>query len=456
MQQHINFDLLVSLSESGFSLDELIFKLGEIFQDKGFGGIVCLILNLVDEALCLRLMRKDRALLGDVFKPCCEGCHWELKDRDERTLRTSICRLEFKWRRLRCTRCGRSFVPLREWVGLDKWQRKTTTLEKMVVEVVSEQSCRRSSSHLERIGGIPVPRSTAHRWVAESQCDQMDKPLEPLQTMFVDGTGYKRRPDPALGKNNRGEVRVAMGLTKTGQAVPLGSWSGRSWEEIGLDLKSFQNRDQPLSEFLVSDEESGLAEGLAGLFNRAQGCHWHVVRDLGQQLWKEDASLGQRKKLKSELAAILALEIPEGEVEPVDPAEKADWKARIKKAEDELEDLAKRLSQRNWQRAADHLWRLKTRLFRYLEFWLETGLVVPRTNSFMERLMRELGRRIKKIGFGWSEEGASRMCRILLRRISDPAEWERWWEQKLAIVGNVIFLLRNVKAVTPSAAFVTP
>ena len=95
-------------------------------------------------------------------------------------------------------------------------------------------------------------------------------------------------------------------------------------------------------------------------------------------------------------------------------------------------------------------------MFGYLEFWLKTGLVVPRTNSFMERLMRELGRRIKKIGFGWTEEGAAKMCRILIRRISDPAEWERWWEQKLGIVGNVLFTLRELKVVAPKAVSVTP
>jgi len=456
MQHTINLDLLVSLSESGFSLDELIFKLDQTFKEKGFGGIVSLILHLVDEALCIRLMKKDARLLEEVFKPCCEGFYWEMKEREERAVRTRICLLEFKWRRLRCTKCGKTFVPLREWLGWEKWQRKTTELEKTVVEVVSEQSYRRASEHLEDIGGIPVPRSTAHRWVAESECDQIEKPVEKLQTMFVDGTGYKRRPDAKAVVNNRGEVRVAVGITKEGRAVPLGSWSGLSWEEIGLDLGKFQEGEKPLAEFLVSDQEGGLAEGLSGLYNRVQGCHWHAVRDLGAKLQSDEAFAGQRLWAKRKLAGILALEIPAGEVQAVGEAEKAEWKTRIGRSEEQLDDLAKELARRNWYHAAAYLRKVKERLFKYLEFWLETGLIVPRTNSFIERLMRELGRRIKKIGFGWSQEGAAKMCRILIRRISDPEEWERWWEQKLGIAGNVIFTLRELKVVAPKAVSVIP
>ena len=453
MQQHINLSLMVSLSENGFSLDELIYKLGAVFQEKGFSGIAELVLNWVDEVLCIGLTRKEPRFFDEAFKPCCEGFQWELKDREERLMRTSICQLSFRWRRLRCTRCGKTFIPLRQWLGLDRWQRKTTALEKLVVETVSEQSYRRSCRHLEQIGHIPVPRSTAHRWVAESQSDRCEKPAESIQTLFVDGTGFKRRPDAQ--HNNRGEVRVAIGLTKAGRAVPLGTWSGRTWQEIGLDLKQLHASDQPLAEILVSDQEPGLAEGLSGLFNRAQGCHWHVVRDLGHHLWRDQAPLGQRRRLKKELAVILALEIPEGEVQPVDATQKKDWREKIRKAEDQLEQLARRLGEKNWQSVAQYVRNATTRLFGYLEFWLETGLAAPRTTSYMERLMRELGRRIKRLGFGWTEAGAARMCRILIRRITDPQGWETWWKEKLAIVDNVIFTLRDIRPVTLSAT-VTP
>jgi len=204
-----------------------------------------------------------------------------------------------------------------------------------------------------------------------------------------------------------------------------------------------------LPRVLVSDGEPGLAEGLAGLYNRAQGCHWHMVRDLGAKLWKEGAPLGQRQLEKKELASIIALEIPAEEVQPIDPSEKAAWQQKIRQAEAELDKLAFGLQERTWHRAAEYVLTLKKRLFGYLEFWLQTGLIVPRTNSFLERVMRELGRRIKRIGFGWSEEGAAQMCRILLRRITDPKDWETWWQEKLGIANNVVCSIRDMKLITP-------
>ena len=157
MQQHISFGLLVSLSNHGLSLDEFVLRLGEAFETDGFPGILSLILNVVDEALCLAADWLAKEIVAECFQPCCQDCRWELKDREERTIRTSVGKVEMRWRRLRCVSCGKSFVPLRQWLGLEKWQSKTTELEKLVVEVVSEQSYRRSSDHLDRIGQIPVP-----------------------------------------------------------------------------------------------------------------------------------------------------------------------------------------------------------------------------------------------------------------------------------------------------------
>ena len=131
--------------------------------------------------------------------------------------------MRIAWRRLRCVRCGKSVVALREFLGIRKHQSKTAELEQVVAEVVSEQSYRRTSRHLEMIGEIPVPKSTAHRWVMESNCDELKTDGEVVDVLFADGTGYKRRPDPSTGQNNRGEVRVALGVTSDGTVVSFGA-----------------------------------------------------------------------------------------------------------------------------------------------------------------------------------------------------------------------------------------
>jgi hypothetical protein len=51
--------------------------------------------------------------------------------------------------------------------------------------------------------------------------------------------------------------------------------------------------------------------------------------------------------------------------------------------------------------------------------------------------MREVGRRIKKFAFNWSEKVCEKMTRINLKIITDPKSWESFWDQKLKLRGNI-------------------
>ena len=76
-------------------------------------------------------------------------------------------------------------------------------------------------------------------------------------------------------------------------------------------------------------------------------------------------------------------------------------------------------------------------MFSFLRTWLTTGLVSPRVSSMIDRMMREIGRRIKKIGHGWSLKGAAQMTRIIIKRITSADEWNQYWNNKLKITGKV-------------------
>ena len=59
-------------------------------------------------------------------------------------------------------------------------------------------------------------------------------------------------------------------------------------------------------------------------------------------------------------------------------------------------------------------------------------------------MMREIGRRLKPIGFGWSERGAAKMARIIIKRFATAKQWEAYWMKKLRTVGNVILVYKGV------------
>lgn len=446
MQNSIQMELLAATAESGFSLDELVFNLKELMHEKGMAGIVELILQILDENLCMSICQHRSAWTP---KHCCSAPRHEHLDCRTRSIRTSVGKLQFQWRRLRCVQCGRTLLPLRSFLGLEPNQAKTSELEKIVVEVVSEQSYRRSSKHLKTIGEIPVPKSTAHRWVAQSECDETDSGTETFGLLLGDGTGYKRRPEKVKAINNRGEVRIAFGVENTGQITALGAWSGESWEAIAKQIHGKRDKNTPVAEMLVSDGERGLIESLGKLCGDQQRCHWHGVRDLNYTMWQDNAPLDERKRNQRELAGIIGIELPEENFEKVGPADKAALAQAVIEAEKKVDTLWKRLLAKGYGEASGYVAKMSSQLFSYVRRWLETGLVSPRAASWIERVMREIARRLKRMAFGWSEQGAAKMARIILKRFTSAAAWEKYWKKKLRIEGNVILVLKSIKAISP-------
>lgn len=445
MQQIIAAELLCATSEEGFSLDELVITLREVMAQEGMAAIARLILELIDENLALAHV-SGRARLK---RTCaCGHDHYELKDRRERQLRTSLGKICLRWRRLECRTCGKDFVPLRAFLGLERWQSKTGELERIVVEVMSEQSYRRGSAHLDTIGEVPVPRTTAHRWVAQTDASQWNQPESQPLTLMADGTGFKRRPDQATGIGNHGEVRVVVGLTKDRKWVGYGVWTQESWAQIAGQLRGTGPEPALKAQMFVSDGEKGLADNLAQLANHAQRCRWHVLEELKYILWQDGAKVKEQRQPIRDLAAVLAIDLPQGALEPVQAEQKESVRQQIALAQKPLEELIERLRAKQYDKAAGYLAAAKARMFRWLEFWLETGLVSPATTSWLERLMRELGRRIKKIGFGWTDKGAAQMARILLRRVTDAEEWAQYWKRRLRLDGRVQINFRGAKTVT--------
>lgn len=442
----ITMDILSATSENGFSLDELVYKTRDLFETKGMAGFVGLILEIVDEHLSTGIARKT---IAPNFNTCCLNPHYELHSRTNRRFRTSAGEVSIKWRRLRCCHCGKTAIPLRSFLGLEAYQSKTAELEKLISEIVSEQSYRRSSSHLKSIGAIPVPKSTAHRWVAESDCDKMDTSEKTFDVLFADGTGYKRRMDKEAGLTNRGEIRIALGVDHTGTIVPLGAFSGVSWQKISTIIKGQRDDDQPVAQTLVSDGEEGLVNHLSQLCSEQQRCHWHLCRDLNYTMWQDHAEKSERKEAQGALNAVIGLEIPKEDIEKVSLADRDDLQRAVGGAERDIRKLIGTLQDKGYVRAADYLIRASTSMFTYVRRWLKTGIVTPRVSSMIERMMREIARRLKRMAFGWSEEGAAKMARIIIKRFTSAGQWEKYWKKKLRIKDNVELVLRGIKLQPP-------
>lgn len=443
MQNILFMEIVGSLSENGFSLDELVIKTKELFEQKGMAGFISLLLRLADEHICTALLYGKSSWRPN---PCCDQVRYISIGNVKRTFRTSAGTVKIRWRRLQCASCGRSTIPLRQFLGLKHYQSKTSELEMIVSEVVSDQSYRRSSKHLDLIGEIPVPRSTAHRWVMESDCDQIEVDGKVVDSLFVDSTGYKRRPDPEKEHDNRGDLRLLLGVKGNGEVVPFGCWSGTSWKDIGQQIRKKSVGASSVAKVLIRDGEKGLDEALAQLVEDQQRCHWHMVRDLDFAMWHGDAKKSERLKMQSRLNGIIGIELPHKDFQQVSAEDKLSIERSTAEAQQKIEKLIKELFQKGYDYAARYVRHAKDRLFTYVRMWLKYGLVCARATSMIERMIREIGRRLKRIAFGWSEKGAAKMARIIIKRITSAGEWDQYWRKRLRINDNVILVYRGVKA----------
>jgi hypothetical protein len=226
----------------------------------------------------------------------------------------------------------------------------------------------------------------------------------------------------------------------------VGAWSGKSWSQIEAELKSSPEEQWPKADVLVSDGEPGLAESLSSFVNDQQRCQWHATRDLNYTRWKDGVSKDERRNLQEDLALVLGVEIPKEDLELVTATDRKELESYVSDAEKYIETMIRRMNTKGYIQAAGYLGRMKEHLFTYMKRWLATGLVSPRVSSWIERVMREIARRLKQMAFGWSERGAQKMCRIVLKRFTDRAGWDAWWQKRLRLNGNVQIFFRGVKA----------
>ena len=169
MQGKISMDLSFCQSENGFSLDELVVKLADVYERKAFPELLKMILQMVQEILMYRIFHGK----ADALK-CCDSGHLRLNGSFERRIRTSLDEFKMTFWHVSCSACGKTFSPLQRFIHLGRYQTKTNELEKLIVEAASETNYRRAVQELARDGKLPVSFHTAHGWVLRTDCDEID------------------------------------------------------------------------------------------------------------------------------------------------------------------------------------------------------------------------------------------------------------------------------------------
>ncbi len=357
--------------------------------------------------------------------------------RKERTFRTSMGEISIKLRQIVCNVCGKRFAVLLPLLKISRRSRATVKIKQMSSETVAELSYRRSDERLESLAQINIPKTTLHRWTARQDWEvftdrvNTEDVWQSFTGMMADGTGYKRQK----ADTTKGNLRIVMGVKDGPQKlVPLGVWVDKSWEEIEQKISGKKPADikPPV---LTVDGEKG-QDRLSSLTDKVQRCQWHAPHQLKYFLWQDGVAKETRDEFIRQLSGIIKIEVPEKDYKEISDEMKKEIEDKVEKSRDAVNDLIKTFKNRGYDGACTYLENAVGHLFTVIDKWLEIGYMPPKTISILERTMREMGRRIKKIGASWKEKGLLAMAQILLARIYTPEAWEDYWADLLDLQGR--------------------
>ena len=120
-------------------------------------------------------------------------------------------------------------------------------------------------------------------------------------------------------------------------------------------------------------------------------------------------------------------------------------RSRYESSKTEITGLINTFYEKGYRHGASYLEKLSGQLFTNIEIWLETGVIAPKTTSLLERVFREIGRRLKRIAWGWSDTAVTNISKMIMIRQYSRDKWEQYWKEKLGIKGYFNIRIESVQ-----------
>jgi hypothetical protein len=440
MEQEIHITLRFNLAIGKVTLNEIVYKLKEL-RDPLMLNILEHILRSYDDIIAERLSRTDlypsksrkglgrHARKGDPEGRFCRGrkiCKRGYRSKPRR-FSTVFGKLDLPLRRAQCLNCGAFYSPLLSALKIGRYAHKETNLEHEIIEAVIDTNYRR----LIDGRSIDISLGGIHNIVVGSDIDetfQESVSTEDLSAIVADGTPVKEY------KGRKGELRNVIGITKSGRVEPLGCFTNTAWPEIERIVKERIKEAESYNIPFIYDGEPGLDDFLSDVAE-SQRCTWHGPRGLYHSLWHDGLKKKESQPDTDKIKQLIGIELPEGDFEILKEEDKDQVKTKYETSKSEIKDLIKTFYQKGYKHGASYLESLSDHLFTNIELWLKTGVIAPKTTSLLERVFREIGRRLKRIAWGWSDTAVTNISKMIMIRQYSRNKWESYWKEKLCIKG---------------------
>ena len=347
--------------------------------------------------------------------------------KDSRKISTVFGDLSVAIREVECGTCGARYSPVLDALQIGRYARKEMNFEHEVIEAVIDTNYRR----LIDGRSIDISLGGIHNIVVGSDIDEtFQEPvaIKDLSAIMADGTGVKQQ------EGRKGELRAVIGITKAGCVEPLGSFTNTEWPEIERTIKERIKEAEPYNIPFIYDGEPGLDDFLSGVAE-LQRCTWHAPRGLYHALWEDGLKKKQSKPETDKIKQLIGIELPEGDFEILKEEDKEQVRSKYETSKLEIKGLIQTFREKGYKHGTSYLENIADRLFTNIELWLKTGVIAPKTTSLLERLFREIGRRLKRIAWGWSDKAVTNISKMIMIRQYSRDKWEKYWKEKLGIKG---------------------
>jgi hypothetical protein len=451
MEQQIHITLGFHIAIGKVNLSEIVYRLQQL-RDPLMLRILEHILRNYDDLISERLSTvqsnppsKARKGLGQHVRkndPKGRFCHGRrVRKRgyrnQPRCFSTVFGKLRVPVRVTECCTCGARYSPLLSAFKMVPYVRKETNFEHEVIEAVIDTNYRR----LIEGRSIDISLGGVHNLVVGSDIDQFDQgaiDLKDLSATMADATGVKQQ------KGKKGELRAVIGITTDKKLEPLGTFINTDWTEIDKIIKERIKSSQASGIPFIYDGEPGLDNFLSGITN-SQRCTWHAPRGLYYALWEDGLRKKDSQPETNKIKQLIGIELPETDFQLLKPEDKEQIQSRYESSKAEIKQLIDTFQQKGYSHGASYLENLSQHLFTHIEIWLKTGVIAPKTISLLERIFREIGRRLKRIAYGWSDAAVTKLSKMIILKKYCKDKWEQYWKQKLGIEGNFNIQIVNTE-----------
>ncbi len=450
MEQQIDITLQFHLATGKVNLNEIVYHLQELKNP-----LMLLILEKVlrsyDDLISERLstvqsnppskVRKGlgrHVRKGDPDRRYCHGRRIRKRGyrSHPRRFTTVFGNQDLLIRVAECCTCGARYSPLLSALKVSPYVRKEANFEHQVIEAVIDTNYRR----LIEGHSIDISLGGIHNLVVGSDIDQVDEvpiDLDDFSAIMADGTGIKQK------KGAKGELRAVIGVTTAGNVEPLGTFANTQWSDIERTIKERIKKTEASGIPFIYDGEPGLDDFLSGVVE-SQRCTWHGPRGLYHSLWEDGLKKKDSQPQTDKLKHLIGIELPKTDFEILKQEDKQLVESQYQSSKAEIIELINTFKEKGYHHGAAYLENLSQRIFTNVEIWLKTGVIAPKTISLLERIFREIGRRMKRIAWGWSDTAVSKLSKMIILKKYSKEKWKQFWKQKLGI--NGYFTIQIFKA----------